>query len=437
MSAPAKALAAFAATASPIGRRRAFRENHALRHVQTSCLLALTLALAGCGGATLSSQGAARQASWTTLQAVPGQILVGFQPGRAKRNGPAVARAAGVEMLREIPGIDVAVMRTSGPVKVALEALRAQGGVVFAEPNAVESLPPVRRGEAPSPPAQGQGDPLLGQQWGLAKIGAEAAWQVTPGVPETVVAIVDTGIDYNHPDLTGRVIKGRDFANNDDDPMDGHSHGTHCAGIAGASAANGIGIAGVAPGVTLMAVKVLSDSGSGSTDAVCGGIVWAADHGADVISLSLGGPGGKDAKQAAVDYARAKGAVVVAAMGNNGANVAVYPGASKGAIGVGATTADDTRATFSNFGNWIAVGAPGHQILSTVPDGGYATFSGTSMATPHVAGLAGLVRSASPDLGPDAVATAIQRAAKDLGAAGFDPQFGHGRIDASATLKRR
>ncbi|MEB3329248.1 MAG: S8 family peptidase [Candidatus Sericytochromatia bacterium] len=408
-----------------------------MHQLLTSCLLASTLTLAACGSASAPRQAAGRQADWTTLRAVPGEILVGFPPGQARRGAAATARGLGLRLVREIPSIDVAVMRASGPVQAALRALRAQSGVVFAEPNAVESLPPLRRDEEPAPSPAPQGDPLADKQWGLSKIEAKAAWRVTRGVPETVVAIIDTGIDYNHPDLAGRVIKGRDFANNDDDPMDGHAHGTHCAGIAGASADNGIGIAGVAPGVSLMAVKVLSDGGSGSTDAVCSGIVWAADHGAQVISLSLGGPGGKQAKQAAVDYARSKGAVVVAAMGNNGANVAVYPGASKGVIGVGATTAEDTRASFSNFGTWISVSAPGHQILSTVPNGGYAAYSGTSMATPHVAGLAGLVRSAYPGLEAEAVADAIQQGATDLGAPGFDPQFGHGRIDAGRTLQRR
>jgi thermitase len=401
--------------------------------------VASSLVLAGCGGALAPQQATSRQAEWTTLQAVPGEILVGFQRGLARGAAAATARSLGLRLVREVPGIDLAVMRANGPVPAALKALRAQRGVVFAEPNAVESLPPLRRSEEPPPPPSPapQGDPLADKQWGLAKVDVQAAWRVTRGVPETVVAIIDTGIDYNHPDLAGRVIKGRDFANNDDDPMDGHAHGTHCAGIAGASADNGIGIAGVAPGVSLMAVKVLSDSGSGTTDAVCGGIVWAADQGAHVISLSLGGPGGKEAKQAAVDYARSKGAVVVAAMGNNGANVAVYPGASKGVIGVGATTAEDTRASFSNFGDWIAVAAPGHQILSTVPNGGFAAYSGTSMATPHVAGLAGLVRSAFPALEAEAVAAAIRQGATDLGAPGFDPQFGHGRIDAGRTLQRR
>jgi thermitase len=410
-----------------------------LRHVLTSCLVASSLVLAGCGGAFAPQQATSRQADWTTLRAVPGEILVGFQRGLARGAAAATARSLGLQLVREVPGIDIAVMRASGAVPAALRALRAQRGVAFAEPNAVESLPPLRRSEEPSPPPSPapQGDPLADKQWGLAKVDGKAAWRVTRGLPETIVAIIDTGIDYNHPDLAGRVIKGRDFANNDDDPMDGHAHGTHCAGIAGASADNGIGIAGVAPGVSLMAVKVLSDSGSGTTDAVCGGIVWAADQGAHVISLSLGGPGGKEAKQAAVDYARSKGAVVVAAMGNNGANMAVYPGASKGVIGVGATTAEDTRASFSNFGDWIAVTAPGHQILSTVPNGGFAAYSGTSMATPHVAGLAGLVRSAYPALEAEAVAAAIRQGATDLGAAGFDPQFGHGRIDAGRTLQRR
>ncbi len=407
-----------------------------VRHVLGTALAAATL-LAGCG--VVPSAGPR-----TTIvgdmgaSAIPGEILVGLKAGRSKQAMAGLTQKLGLRTVGSIGALGIHVVTTGTGTAKALEELRKQPDVAFAEPNAREVLPPmkkegpVRKGGAPS---RG-GDPMLGDQWGMATIHATEAWAATAGDPKTVLAIVDTGIDYNHPEFAGRMVPGHDFANDDSDPMDGHSHGTHCAGIAAASANNGHGGAGVAPNVSLMAVKVLSDQGSGSTDDVCAGIVWAADHGAHVISMSLGGTGGQQAKQAAVDYARSKGAVVVVAMGNNGGNVAVYPGANKGVIAVGATTLEETRASFSNFGDWIGVSAPGHKILSTVPNNGYQAYSGTSMATPFVAGLASLIRSQDPSLDAEAVRARIEKGSVDLGKAGFDPEFGHGRIDAAAALKR-
>jgi thermitase len=391
-------------------------------------------AVSACG-TSLTPYAQKNIANTAQARSVSNELLVAYKPGVASATVQRLTQEVGLQAVKSIKPLRVQVVRTKGNAQDALRKLQNRPEVAWVEPNSREILPPLRtvRSEGPTPP-RGEGDPLMDQQWGLAKVQAQAAWAVTPGKKETVLAIIDTGIDYDHPDLSGRVIKGRDFANNDDDPMDGHAHGTHCAGIAAATANNGIGIAGVAPGVTLMAVKVLSDRGSGSTDDVCAGIVWAADNGAHVISLSLGGSGGKQAKQAAVDYARSKGAVVVAAMGNDGGSVMVYPGGSKGVIAVGSTNADDTRSKFSNFGSWITVGAPGHQILSTVPGGGYKAYSGTSMATPHVAGLAALIHSANPGITADAIAERIQKTADDIGETGFDREFGHGRINAAAAL---
>jgi thermitase len=391
--------------------------NH--RILAAACLAAATLS--ACGTA-LTPRGLQNASGDAQARAIANDLLVAYKPGVAAGSVQRLSQEMGLRTVKAVNPLRMQVVRTTGNAQEALRKLKSRPEVAWVEVNSRESLPPLRAHHSiPATPRNGEGDPLLAEQWGLAKVQAQAAWATTPGKKETVLAIIDTGIDYNHPDLAGRVIKGRDFVNNDDDPMDGHAHGTHCAGIAGATANNGIGIAGVAPGVTLMAVKVLSDQGSGTTDGVCAGIVWAADNGAHVISLSLGGAGGKQAKQAAVDYARSKGAVVVAAMGNNGGNVAVYPGASDGVIAVGSTSADDTRSSFSNFGDWITVGAPGHQILSTVPGGGYKAYSGTSMATPHVAGLAALLHSANPGMSADAITERIKQTADDIGPSRLRP----------------
>ncbi|MNS20151.1 Thermophilic serine proteinase precursor [compost metagenome] len=397
---------------------------------QASLAILMTLAVtaAGCGVGP-SATTATVKASDVQALAKSGEIIVKFRSGQSRQAITGLTQRLGLRTVGAIAKLDMQVVK--GGTAETLAALKASPEVLFAEVNATESLPPVRKETG----VIKSGDPMMDQQWSLSKINAAGAWAVTKGDAKTVVAVVDTGVDYNHPDLAGRVIKGYDFANKDEDPMDGQGHGTHCAGIVAAGLDNGVGVAGVAPGVSILAVKVLSDAGSGSTDDVCAGIVYAADHGASVISLSLGGSGGQQAKQAAVDYALSKGAVVVAAMGNNGKEMQVYPGGSKGVIGVGATTAEDTRATFSNFGDWISVGAPGHKILSSVPGGGYQAFSGTSMATPAVAGLAALIRSQYPTLSAKEVQARIEGSAVDLGTPGFDKEFGHGRIDAAAAVK--
>ncbi|MEB3222699.1 MAG: S8 family peptidase [Candidatus Sericytochromatia bacterium] len=359
------------------------------------------------------------------------EILVGLRTGQGAGFAP-LARRHGLTQVGLVPAIGMVVVRATGEVGAALARLRREPSVRWAEPNARERLAPVL---APPALAVRVPDPMRDQQWGLQAIHAQEGWAVTRGSREVVVAIVDTGIDYTHAEFEGRVIKGRDFANGDDDPMGDNAHGTHCAGIVGAAADNGLGVAGVAPEVTLMAVKVLDANGAGDVAKVCQGIVWAADHGAHVINLSIGSVNGSEAKQAAVDHARSKGAVVVAAMGNDGRFASFYPAANRGVIAVGATNAEDQRATFSNYGVWMSLMAPGHEILSTMPRQGFWTMSGTSMAAPHVAGLAALVRSARPALDAEAVLTHLKRGALDLGKPGFDEETAHGRIDVARTLR--
>ncbi len=197
-------------------------------------------------------------------------------------------------------------------------------------------------------------------------------------------------MQYDHPDLAGKVIRG-DHVDNDWDPYDGNGHGTHTAGIAAAVTNNARGIAGMAPEATIYAVRVLDESGSGTLQNVANGIIHAADNGADVINLSLGSPNDSITLKEAVDYAWNKGVVVVAAAGNDGSAQPTYPAYYSDAIAVAATDSDESKASFSNYGNWVDVAAPGVNIYSTYTDGGYASLSGTSMATPHVAGLAGLL----------------------------------------------
>ncbi|MDT7883385.1 MAG: S8 family peptidase [Thermoflexus sp.] len=284
-------------------------------------------------------------------------------------------------------------------------------------------------------------DPYYGSQWNLPKIRAPQAWDVVTGTTGVWIAIVDTGVDYTHPDLaSSRLWLGWDFANSDNNPMDDHGHGTHVAGIAGANTNNGQGVAGVCWGCGLLAVKVLGADGSGLTSWVADGIQYAAYWGAafgkrTVINLSLGSPYPSSVLADAVAYAQGKGALIVAAAGNDGVNELFYPAAYPGVIGVAATDSADQQAFFSNSGAHVDLAAPGVQILSTMLDSQYASMDGTSMATPHVAGVAGLVWSARPALTASQVCGALLRTAVDLGTSGRDDIYGYGRLNAEAAVR--
>jgi subtilisin family serine protease len=289
-----------------------------------------------------------------------------------------------------------------------------------------------------------------------AVIGAPQVWS-NLGVTgaNIVVAILDTGIDYRHPDLGGclgstcKVIAGHDFVNNDSDPMDDHGHGTHCAGIVAAKGT----LHGVAPDAKLMAGKVLSSSGSGSYSGIIAGIEWATDpdgnpgtnDGADVISMSLGGSGSPDDPLAqAVDTAVAAGVVVVVAAGNTGPNYESVqsPGVARNAITVGATDNNDQIASFSSrgpvSGTWQIkpeVMAPGVNITSTYPNNSYASMSGTSMATPHVAGAVALLLQQYPYADPEWIKNALMQKAVDLTKNTYAQGSGRIAVYASATIK--
>jgi type VII secretion-associated serine protease mycosin len=326
------------------------------------------------------------------------------------------------------------------------------------DPN-VESAEPVHRMSRPRQPKRPQAlsllqnafggsgrDPLRKQQWALDTIEADAAWQVSRGAPNVVVAIIDSGIDPYHPELRDKLVQGWSAVGGSHNIKDEDGHGTHCAGIAAAISGNGTGIAGMAPNVKIMPVRVLDAKGEGDDEDIAAGVIWAANHGASVISMSVGSLESARVLKDAVAYAQRKNVLIVAAMGNDGNNKPNFPAQYKGVMAVGATDSEDQLADFSNTGNWISVTAPGVDILSTMctypcastKDGaseGYAKEDGTSMATPYVAGLAALVRSRWPELSAEQVRQTIEMTATDLGSKGFDSRFGHGRINARRALR--
>ncbi|HBN08841.1 MAG TPA: peptidase S8 [Cyanobacteria bacterium UBA8530] len=287
-------------------------------------------------------------------------------------------------------------------------------------------------------------DPLFSKQYGPQITKTVEAWQYSKG-DKVTIAIVDTGIDLGHPELKAKLVAGYNVMKKGQPPRDDNGHGTHCAGVAAASTFNGVGIAGMAPNAKLMPVKVLGPGGNGSDAGVAEGITWAADRGADIISLSLSGPEESKVMKEACDYAAAKGALVIAAMGNAGNGEKGYPAAYPGVMAVGAADEKDETADFSQYGEWISVSAPGVAIYSTFPTyqvdmneygypQNYAALDGTSMATPAVAGLAALVKSLHPGLDAAGIKQRIEKSADDRGKAGFDAHFGHGRVNALRAL---
>ncbi|MCC6629576.1 MAG: S8 family serine peptidase [Chloroflexi bacterium] len=361
--------------------------------------------------------------------AVPGQLIIGFAPDLT----PAQRQA--VHQRRGLGGAAVPTRAALGPttelvsltsdtaLTTAIAAYRADPLIRYAEPNYI-----VARTAAPN-------DTRYGEQWALGRIGAEGAWERASATPVTV-AVLDCGIRTTHEDLVGKVATSVDLTvpagGWTDDRCD---HGTHVAAIIAAATNNKRGIAGVAPNVRLLNGRVLDENSAGEVAHVVAGIYWATDAGARVINLSLGSPGGcNQAYQEAIDYAWSRNVVVVAAAGNDGSSEPSRPAGCAHGLAVGSTGRGDVRSPFSNYGPWVAVTAPGEDILSATnaSNTAYGGGAGTSMAAPHAAGLAALLWSTGRFTTAQQVLDHIIATADPVPGSGI--HWAGGRINAAAAL---
>jgi subtilisin family serine protease len=369
-------------------------------------------------------------------QAAPSEqrFLVQFAPELTPEARDAAIAQMGAELVGWMPQIHVAELRLPAQADGAMTAMAmpqsADGTVTFAEADTVVSAT-----YEPSDPDWVDAT----MRYGLERVQAPAAWEIITGTATVVIAVVDSGVNLDHPELAGQLVAGYDFVDNDDQPYDTTGHGTHVAGVIAAGINNGLGVTGVCPNCKVMPVRVLNNANLSSWATVARGILYATDQGARIINLSLGAQLYSETLAAAVRYATERGVVVVGAAGNNGGEAPFYPAALDGVIAVSATTTADTRWERSDFGSYIDVAAPGDLIYSTYHQldnifGGYTYMSGTSMAAPFVAGVAGLLLSADPTLSATQVTEAMILGADDLGAPGWDAEFGFGRVNAYGAL---
>jgi len=382
---------------------------------------------------------------------VPGKIVVKFKDNKVRLRNSSIKGLNMVQSVEQVDnrGIVEIDIKKDADLFETMEVLNNHPDIEYAEPlyiyraSGEQAVQAVTVAEAVYEPDDTYYTKKW--QWGLQAINVNSIWDRVPLEQRSgiTIAVVDTGVDVYHPDLRDNIIDGYDFVGNDSNADDDNGHGTHVAGIAAAVPYNGTGIAGVAGGARIMPVKVLDENGRGNSLGLYLGIVYAANHGADVINLSLSSAVPSLLVEEAVEYALSKDVVVVAATGNQSSDVA-YPAAFEGVIGVGAVDYYDGNkfklADFSNKGDEVDLTAPGVDIISTVPyeldifDGnqdGYELKNGTSMAAPFVAGMAALLRAENNHRTYEQIQTILEETAVDVGDEGKDSLFGAGVINGS------
>lgn len=342
---------------------------------------------------------------------IANQLIVKFKPGTTAAQQSAVHKQVGTTVVQTASSIGWILVRipTNKSLATVEAQYRANSTIALTSKN-----PTVKKFIDPN-------DTDWPKQWGPVRVNAPQMWDLNVGAPAATVAILDTGVDLDHPDLMGNLLPGTDTGDGDNNPDDPDGHGTHCAGIAGAIGNNGLGVAGMGWTNKILPVRVFGAAGG---FAVATGITWAADNGADVISMSLG-VGDFEALHEAIDYAWGKNILLVAAAGNDGDQRQNLPASHEKVLAVSNSTQDDSRNPGSTYGQWVDVAAPGTDIWATLPGGTYGSLTGTSMSCPMVAGLAGVIYSAGGD------GMTNQQAWDLITSTSVDVDYvKHGRIDA-------
>jgi thermitase len=398
--------------------RRAHLEQVLIRSRQFAP--SFTVAALATAAAIVCTPAAAQGNSGKTEAFAPGRILAMPRAGMpdaaldklVKENGGSKARRVGQSELRIIdvpPGLE----------KEMVDRLARHPHFKFAELDRIV------------PPNLVTNDPYLGSQWHVPKIGAGVAWDKAKGDGVTI-AILDTGVDSAHPDLSSRIVPGWNIYDNNANTADVYGHGTKVAGSAAAAFNNGIGVAGVAGNAKIMPIRISSATGGATLSAMAQGITWAADHGARVANISYVSAESSSVRSAG-DYMKSKGGLVTTSAGNYGTDAGIA--ATTSVIPVSATDSNDAKASWSSYGAFVAMSAPGVGIYTTTNGGGYAAVNGTSFASPVTAGVVALIMSANPKLTSSEVEKVLFSTAVDLGTAGRDPFFGHGRANAAAAVQ--
>lgn len=345
------------------------------------------------------------------------ELLVGFEAGVTESKAQGIYRRHLASDVEWLSGLNVHRVRIPrGNATSIIARLKTHGEVLFAERNERLAL------------TLTPNDPLFASQYHHGTIGSATAWNTTTG-GAVVIAILDTGVNGSHGDLAANMVAGRNIFSGNTDTTDVHGHGTRVAGVAAAVGNNAAQVAGVAFAARIMPVRITDSTGFATTSNVVSGITWAADNGAKVINISIGGVAGSDAVKSAAQYARGKGAVVIAGSGN--CSCVDPTAANPYIVSVGATTSTDALASYSSRGAYVDLVAPGSGILTTDRSGGTATVSGTSYSGPVVAGVAALMRAAKPALPVSELESLLLSTALDLGTAGYDQSFGWGRVRSS------
>lgn len=364
---------------------------------------------------SLASAGAAPPA------AVADQLLVRPKSNLSEQAVQALFVVHGAREVDAIPQLDVRVLKVPAAQRDrVLEALQHNPNIEFAELNALAGAGVLTN------------DPYVqsGQAWHLAKIQAGQAWDLTRATPATVIAIVDTGVAASQPDLAGKILPGYNFYANTTDTTDDRGHGTAVAGTAAAQGNNALGVAGVAWDASILPVKISDPTGYALYSNMAKALTYAVDHGARVINISFYGSSASSTLQSAADYVWARNGIIFACAGNTGTSSPQYPAACARVIAVGATTSSDAIASYSTFGSFVSLSAPGSDIFTTNRDGTYGSWSGTSFASPIAAGVAALVVATNPQLSNAAIVDVLKKNSDDLGAVGVDPYYGYGRVNA-------